>query len=224
MRAARTLAVAAKLDSKKAIARGGSPRNRGGAATPAAGGDEDPLTALMAEAAAQMAAEQQKEILREVQQILHASVHQLNSPLSAMRTLSKFLLRRLEPRHSHPNHSHPHHSDPHHSDLDHSTTTTRCSQPAPIHLSQIPLLCRLDPDDSTNREIVRDILLQAEYMDDLIQPLDRLAAQLPSAATSALTTSGEVGPGWGLDECDGNGGTKDCIIEAYGGVLLPRPV
>lgn len=112
-RVARTLAVAAKLDSAVATAgRGPFARRRGrvgrrsgigsasdsgeakGAATGGGGGSE--RTAEAHEAQLELQAQHHEGVLREVQQLLHASVHQLSSPLSAMRTLSKLLLHRLD--------------------------------------------------------------------------------------------------------------------------------
>ena len=85
-------------------------------------------------------------VLREVRALLQGSVHQLNSPLSAVRTLSKLLLRRL----------------------DH------------------------DAQDTVSRELARDILIQADRLAELVQPLDRLALSLPASTPSAEALDAEA--------------------------------
>ena len=87
---ARTLAIAAVLDRRQGDMRQGD-RRQGGRAAAAEG-------EAWGDAAAEggVASEQADVVLREVQMLLHMSVHQLRSPLSAVRTLSKLLLRRLD--------------------------------------------------------------------------------------------------------------------------------
>ena len=140
-RVARTLAVAAVLD------RGGGEAHEAPSSAPS---QLQPSSADLGTAVGPMrpagvgrgggdaldgsvASENHAMLLREISSLLAASVHQLNSPLSAVRTLAKLLLRRL------------------------------------------------DGDDLTNREIARDILLQAEQLSELIQPIDRLSLALPGA-------------------------------------------
>ena len=80
---ARTLAIAAILDGQQ-------PSKQSSWAAAAEG------EAWRGAAEAGVSAEQADVVLREVQMLLHMSVHQLRSPLSAVRTLSKLLLRRLD--------------------------------------------------------------------------------------------------------------------------------
>ena len=80
---ARTLAIAAILDQQQA--------SKQSSWAAAAEGE-----AWGGAAEVGVNAEQADVVLREVQMLLHMSVHQLRSPLSAVRTLSKLLLRRLD--------------------------------------------------------------------------------------------------------------------------------
>ena len=139
-RVARTLAVAAKLDKAAAKSRGsdgGSVDGGGEGFERGEGGDvRGPTETLNSDAASEVATESHELLLREIRALLQSSVHQLNSPLSAVRTLSKLLLRRL------------------------------------------------DSEDSVSRELARDILIQAERLSELIQPIDRLALSLPASVSS----------------------------------------
>ena len=108
---ARTLAIAAVLE-QQAESRGGgaaagsgrgsasSRGARGSAAAAAAAVDGDGafggFGSEFGDSDEGLASEQADVVLREVQRMLHMSVHQLSSPLSAVRTLSKLLLRRLD--------------------------------------------------------------------------------------------------------------------------------
>ena len=94
-------------------------------------------------------------LLREVRGLLTASVHQLNSPLSAVRTLSKLLLRRLDG----------------------------------------------SSEDTMSRELARDILIQAERLSELIQPIDRLAVSLPASEYSSDASGASLLP----DDVDDDG-------------------
>ena len=98
-------------------------------------GQLPPSESLLEDDLDDLASESHAVLLLEVRAMLAASVHQLNSPLSAVRTLSKLLLRRL--------------------------------------------------DDTTNRELARDILIQAERLSELIQPIDRLSLSLPASKWQA---------------------------------------
>ena len=80
---ARTLAIAAVLDQQQTSKQSGRAAAAEGEAW--GGAAEGGVTS-----------EQADVVLREVQMLLHMSVHQLRSPLSAVRTLSKLLLRRLD--------------------------------------------------------------------------------------------------------------------------------
>ena len=88
---------------------------------------------------AEMQAREEEELLIEIQRVVHTSVHQLRSPLSAMRTLSKLLLRRLGK----------------------------------------------EGQDGTNRELVRDILIQSDRIGELLSLLDSLARRPASYQPSA---------------------------------------
>ena len=83
---ARTLAIAAILDQQQTSKQSG--RGQAAAEGEAWGGG--------GAAEGGVTSEQADVVLREVQILLHMSVHQLRSPLSAVRTLSKLLLRRLD--------------------------------------------------------------------------------------------------------------------------------
>jgi len=106
---ARTLAIAAVLEEhaqRQAESRGGGGgaggggNGGGGSAAAAAVGADGAFGGLWSsefgESDEGLASEQADVVLREVQRMLHMSVHQLSSPLSAVRTLSKLLLRRLD--------------------------------------------------------------------------------------------------------------------------------
>lgn len=93
-----------------------------------------------------VSAESHALLLREISALLAASVHQLNSPLSAVRTLAKLLLRRLE------------------------------------------------GDDLTNREIARDILIQAERLSELIQVHPLSIRSLSGRLWPSLAFSGRLRP------------------------------
>ena len=80
---ARTLAIAAILDQQQSSKQSG--RGQVVAEGEAWGGG--------GAAKGGVSSEQADVVLREVQMLLHMSVHQLRSPLSAVRTLSKLLLR-----------------------------------------------------------------------------------------------------------------------------------
>jgi hypothetical protein len=93
-------------------------------------------------------------LLQQVGHSLRSSVHQLGSPLAALRLFSKLILRRL---------------------------------PA---------------DDSETRQLVREMVSQAARMQDLIGPLQALAAQLPPPRpTAAMGGVGDVG----ADQSAGSG-------------------
>ena len=89
---ARTLAIAAILDGQQA----GKQSSWAAAAQGEAWRGAAEGEAWRGAAEAGVSAEQADVVLREVQMLLHMSVHQLRSPLSAVRTLSKLLLRRLD--------------------------------------------------------------------------------------------------------------------------------
>ena len=84
---ARTLAIAAVLDQQQTSRQSSKQSGRAAAAEGEAWGGA---------AEGGVTSEQADVVLREVQMLLHMSVHQLRSPLSAVRTLSKLLLRRLD--------------------------------------------------------------------------------------------------------------------------------
>ena len=111
-RVARTLAVAAALDrasggstgatgvDERSTAVGGaSPelRSRAGEGSSSSGsGSGSSSSSGAVTSATEVANESHELLLREIRALLQGSVHQLNSPLSAVRTLSKLLLRRLD--------------------------------------------------------------------------------------------------------------------------------
>ena len=84
---ARTLAIAAILDQQQSGKQGGKQGGRGQAAA------EGEAWGGTGQAEGGVTSEQADVVLREVRMLLHMSVHQMRSPLSAVRTLSKLLLR-----------------------------------------------------------------------------------------------------------------------------------
>ena len=155
-RVARTLAVAAALDRASSSSEDENDAEEDKkAAKIAKPVVERAVQEAFADQGLDVNAESRALLLREVQAMLAASVHQLNSPLSAVRTLSKLLLRRL--------------------------------------------------DDTTNRELARDILIQAERLSELVEPIDRLAISLPAAA--------EAIPEVGRSDSGGGIGARDVTLD-----------
>ncbi|KAL1518590.1 hypothetical protein AB1Y20_002878 [Prymnesium parvum] len=133
-RVARTLAVAAALDSGWETRRGRERARRG-----RRGGRTGRPCDSLEECVEEMDAQHQEAVLQDLQKLLRASVHQISAPLSAVRTLSKLLFRRLQ------------------------------------------------PNDTINRELVKDILLQSEHMGELLLPLGQLRTSAERAPPTSPT-------------------------------------